>query len=87
VPKGPAAELPFDDSRRLTGPNLHFPVPGAVLEVVGLEPGAALLEGWRTRVQRAVARLAWHATGAGPAWRTPCARPRRPTNRRPRFHP
>jgi cyanophycin synthetase len=66
VPNGPAAELPFDDSRRLTGPNLHFPVPGAVLELAGPRPDTPLLEGWRTRVLSAVARLGWDAGRAPP---------------------
>jgi hypothetical protein len=60
------AELPFDDSRRLTGPNLHFPCPARCSRSLGLEPGAPLLEGWRARALRAVARLGWRAAGAPP---------------------
>ncbi|HXW09818.1 MAG TPA: hypothetical protein VD737_04330, partial [Steroidobacteraceae bacterium] len=51
--------LPFADSRRLTGANLFFGQPGAVLETAGLEADAALLDGWRSRVDRARAHLGW----------------------------
>jgi UDP-N-acetylmuramyl tripeptide synthase len=51
--------LPFDDSRRLTGNNLYFATAGAVLEVVGVEADAALIEGWSARVRRACVRLGW----------------------------
>jgi len=54
-------ELPFDDSRRLTGSNLFFAATGAVLEVVGIVADEALLAGWRARVERARARLGWPA--------------------------
>jgi cyanophycin synthetase len=53
--------LPFEDSRRLTGSNLFFATPGAVLELIGIAPDALLCSGWRERVQRARARLAWPA--------------------------
>jgi UDP-N-acetylmuramyl tripeptide synthase len=56
--------LPFDDSRRLTGPNLYFTGTGAVLELVGVPAEGSLLDGWRDRVTRAVARLDWAARGA-----------------------
>jgi UDP-N-acetylmuramyl tripeptide synthase len=49
--------LPFEHSRRLTGSNLFFGAPGAVLDVVGVVPDAALIDGWRTRVERGRARL------------------------------
>ncbi|MBW8368507.1 MAG: Mur ligase [Arenimonas sp.] len=52
--------LPFDDSRRLTGPNLYFAGSGAVLETLG--EGAddpAAWAGWRERVQRMGAALGW----------------------------
>ena len=54
------APLPFDDSRRLTGPNLYFAGTGAVLETLG--DGAddpAQWEGWRERVQRMGQALGW----------------------------
>jgi len=64
--------LPFDDSRRLTGPNLHFATTGAVLEVVGVAVDTLLLEGWRGRMGRALRHLSW--TAAGEPARI-CARP------------
>jgi len=73
--------LPFDDSRRLTGSNLFFASTGAVLEVVGVELDQALLDAWRTRIERARRGLGWdqpgvvarvHATGASLAIAAPC---------------
>ncbi len=73
--------MPFDDSRRLTGSNLFFASPGAVLEVIGLRVDEALLSAWRQRVGRARARLGWqmpgvvarvHASGASLAIAAPC---------------
>ncbi|MEI8296791.1 MAG: Mur ligase family protein [Pseudomonadota bacterium] len=73
--------LPFDDSRRLTGPNLYFGATGAVLEVVGIVPDEALLAGWRRRAERALGWLGWserelvarrHASGVSLAVRAPC---------------
>jgi UDP-N-acetylmuramyl tripeptide synthase len=55
--------LPFDDSRRLTGPNLYFATTGAVLEVVGVRVDERLLEGWRRRVERALRTLGWPVAG------------------------
>lgn len=55
--------LPFDESRRLTGPNLYFDSTGAVLEVVGIEVDARLLEGWKSRVERALRHLGWARDG------------------------
>jgi UDP-N-acetylmuramyl tripeptide synthase/very-short-patch-repair endonuclease len=72
--------LPFEDSRRLTGSNLHFADVGAVLETVGIDVDRALLDEWRVRVQRAGAELGWpattpvaraHATGASLAVQAP----------------
>jgi UDP-N-acetylmuramyl tripeptide synthase len=60
--------LPFDDSRRLTGPNLFFASPGAVLELVGVAADSALVEDWTARVDRARSRLGW-STDAGIAAR------------------
>ena len=66
--------LPFDDLRRLTGPNLYFAGPGAVLETrVGAPVPTALIEDWKRRIARARAALGWpdgpvtvreHASGA-----------------------
>lgn len=48
------------DSRRLTGPNLFSPRPGAVLEVAcGDDERAALLLEWRTIVRSLADRLGW----------------------------
>lgn len=60
---GPA-DLPFDNSRRLTGSNLYFDSTGAVLDVVGVDPDEALLAAWQARVERARAHLGWPATPA-----------------------
>src|SRR5690606_17512665 len=74
------ADLPFDDSRRLTGFNLYFSGVGAVMETLGVEPDEGLADGWRTRVSRARAALGWaearlvirrHASGASLALGAP----------------
>jgi cyanophycin synthetase len=52
--------LPFADSRRLTGSNLFFDGPGAILEC-GDALSGAVVEGWRARVLRARAHLGWPA--------------------------
>jgi cyanophycin synthetase len=71
---------PFDDSRRLTGPNLHFAGPGAVLETLGPRPADAQLAGWRERVRAMQSTLGWphapidarrHASGAALAFAAP----------------
>ena len=49
--------MPFEDSRRLTGSNLFFDSPGAVLETVAVDD--AVLAGWRSRVARARSWLHW----------------------------
>ena len=52
--------LPFEDSRRLTGPNLYFAGTGAVLETLGAgADDPAGWDGWRERVQRLGAALGW----------------------------
>jgi cyanophycin synthetase len=51
--------LPFEDSRRLTGPNLFFASTGAVLEVTANVADELLLDEWRGRVAHARERLAW----------------------------
>jgi hypothetical protein len=64
--------LPFDSSRRLTGANLFFSSPGAVLEIAGIPATALLIEAWRDGVARAAKHLHWpplavarlHASGA-----------------------
>jgi UDP-N-acetylmuramyl tripeptide synthase len=43
---------------------LFFASPGAVLDVVGTPLDDALLAAWRTRIERAAARLGWLATKA-----------------------
>jgi UDP-N-acetylmuramyl tripeptide synthase len=62
------------------GGNLFFASTGAVLEVVGVPLDDALIDGWRTRVERAGARLKWvnraavarrHAAGASLAIAAP----------------
>jgi cyanophycin synthetase len=73
--------LPFEDSRRLTGGNLFFAQPGAVLETTDVEADEELLTGWRARVAHARARLGWpdvlpdgarcHAGGASLALAAP----------------
>jgi cyanophycin synthetase len=77
--------LPFEDSRRLTGPNFFFDGTGAALEVIGVAVDDALLEGWRVRSERALRLLGWasaaapaslcgrvHASGASLAVAAPC---------------
>jgi UDP-N-acetylmuramyl tripeptide synthase len=51
--------LPFEDSRRLTGSNLFFDSPGAVLETLGVTVDDAVLAGWRSRIARARSWLHW----------------------------
>ncbi len=52
-------ELPFEDSRRLTGSNLFFASTGAVLDVIRTPVDDALIAAWRARVERAGATLGW----------------------------
>ncbi len=54
-------ELPFEDSRRLTGPNVFFARPGVVLEVLAELPADGEA-GWRSRVTRMQAALGWTAS-------------------------
>lgn len=71
---------PFDDSRRLTGPNLHFDVPGAVLETLGPAPSDEVVAAWRTHVLDSCRALGWplqidarrHAGGVALALTAPC---------------
>ena len=72
---------PFEDSRRLTGPNPYFDGTGAVLETdVGAPVEASLLDGWRRNVERGLRALDWpldtivqrpHANGATLAFAAP----------------
>lgn len=54
--------LPFESSRRLTGPNLYFAGTGAALETLGARAAdAAAIAGWRDRVGRMRMALGWPA--------------------------
>lgn len=73
--------LPFADLRRLTGPNLYFGQPGAVLETgIGAPVAPALIEAWKRRIAQARLALGWpdgplvvrtHASGASLAFAAP----------------
>ena len=75
------APAPFDESRRLTGPNLYFAGTGAALETgIGAAVPDAVLEEWRARVTQARAALSWadgemvlrrHASGVSLAFTAP----------------
>ncbi|KRD77363.1 Mur ligase family protein [Lysobacter sp. Root983] len=77
----PEYEFPFEDSRRLTGANLYFDRPGAVLETRGERPQAPALAGWRRNIADARDLLRWpqagdvvvreHASGASLAFVAP----------------
>jgi UDP-N-acetylmuramyl tripeptide synthase len=55
-----AAAVAFDDSRRITGPHLLLPGPGATLETSGpLAQDAGALARWADGVRRAAAALGW----------------------------
>lgn len=76
-----SSELPFDESRRLTGSNLYFPGSGAALETLGpARFDEAALSGWRERIALVRATLGWpdaesvvrrHASGASLAFAAP----------------
>lgn len=76
-----AAIPPFDDSRRLTGPNLYFAGTGAALETgIGPDVSAHLLSAWMQRIAQACSALSWpsgetvirsHRTGASLAFTAP----------------
>ncbi len=53
--------LPFEDSRRLTGWNLHFAATGAVLQTVGVAVATDLPDRWRAQLARARQALGWPA--------------------------
>ena len=75
------SELPFDESRRLTGSNLYFDGPGTALETRGVARlDEAVLAGWRERVLIVRDALGWpaaavvarrHASGASLAFAAP----------------
>jgi cyanophycin synthetase len=56
-----AAPAAFEDSRRLTGPNLYCAAPGAVLEVGASALDATVLQRWQANVAQARAWLDWPA--------------------------
>lgn len=58
-------DTPFRDSRRLTGNNLYFDGPGAALETgPGIAIDDAMLQRWRTNVDRLRSALGWAGGGA-----------------------
>lgn len=75
------SEKGFEDSRRLTGPNLYLPGCGVALEVLGGEiPEEAILAEWKRHVLQAFSYLQWqlpeivirrHKTGASLAFSAP----------------
>lgn len=75
------SEKGFEDSRRLTGPNLYLPGCGVALEVLGGKiPTATVLSEWKRHVLQAFAYLQWqfpeivirkHKTGASLAFSAP----------------
>lgn len=72
--------MAFTDSRRLTGPNVYFNVPAAVLETRNGSVSQAQLEQWQAHVCRLADSLGWpapvchariHAKGATLAFTAP----------------
>lgn len=57
--RSPDAVPPFDDSRRLTGCNLFFDGPGAVLDAGLVARAAGVVDAWRAGVTRARNALDW----------------------------
>ena len=76
-----ATILPFDDSRRLTGPSSFLAQPGAALETApGIVIDEAIIAAWRERISTARRWLGWpgeatfarpHASGASFAFAAP----------------
>jgi cyanophycin synthetase len=74
-------EQGFEDSRRLTGPNMYFSACGAALEVLGgTTPSEESLSRWKNNVFAAFTHLAWalpeivirkHRTGCSLAFSAP----------------
>src|SRR5688572_28482393 len=75
------SEQGFEDSRRLTGPNLYLPGCGIALEVLGGKiPQDAILNDWKRHVVQTFSYLQWqfpeivirkHKTGASLAFSAP----------------
>jgi len=61
IPEQSPSPLPFEDSRRLTGPCVFFPRCGVVLEATRPLSGPEEA-GWRTRVTRMQSALHWSAS-------------------------
>lgn len=55
----PVAGRPFEDSRRLTGCNLFFDEPGAVLEAGAAAATPDAIDAWRAHITRARQALGW----------------------------
>lgn len=56
----PPVQLSHEDSRRLTGPNLVSPGPGAILDVhVNAEDAAALVQAWERRAGSVLEAVGW----------------------------
>ena len=55
--------LPFDDSRRLTGPSPYFAATGAALESAAITVDDALLARWRANIEAMRAALRWPEDG------------------------
>lgn len=76
-----STELPFDESRRLTGSNLYFDGAGTALETLGAwRLDEVALSGWRARIELLRGALHWpqaalvvrrHASGASLAFAAP----------------
>ncbi len=75
------SEQGFEDSRRLTGPNLYLPRCGVALEVLGGKtPADLVLSAWQNHVKQVFAYLQWqlpeivirkHKTGASLTFSAP----------------
>ena len=72
--------MAFTDSRRLTGPNVYFNLPAAVLETRNGSVNREQIEQWQTHVCRLADSLGWpapvchaqtHAKGATLAFTAP----------------
>lgn len=80
-PSNAIPEPPFEDSRRLTGPNLYFVHPGAALETLGARArDADAHAAWAERIRAMCAELDWpeptiairaHRSGASLAFSAP----------------
>ena len=62
--------IPFEDSRRLTGANLYFSAPGAVLEIAaGVVLDDDTVTRWRSNVERLRRELGWPEIETAVRWR------------------